>query len=80
MYKIKFEENVENILEKENIEELKLISLIQEDILNREMDEISDIIFTLKLGEKNIALIGKINKKTISFFHISTNPIIVDNK
>lgn len=78
MYKITFKNNVKEIIEEEEINKVELISLIQEDIQNREMNEASDIIFILPFRVKEIALIGKIIKKTIDIFHISISPIIVD--
>ena len=63
MYKINFNENIKKTIKEENINQTKLTSLIQEDLINQELDEKQDIIFILDINNKQIALIGFKDKK-----------------
>lgn len=78
-YKVEYKRNIEKTIDDEGLN----IEVIN-DLLNKEMKKKQDIadgdiIFTLDIRNKKIALLGTLSKNKITINYLSTNPIIVNN-
>ncbi|NMB06843.1 MAG: hypothetical protein GX981_00475 [Tissierellia bacterium] len=77
MYKINYCWDARVTIIKENFNEVKLTSIIQEELLEKELQEVQDIIILLEKDGDYISAVGYKDGKNIDITDICTKTFIV---